>query len=185
MIDEESLKNIENLHRLKSDGVITDQEFERSKEKILFGAKPVAKASPSLFTQRTDPDDPMYWVTLPLHRYADFQGRSSRKEYWMFQIVYLVLIVGTVIIAAIDKPEYSDDLGPIGTVAVAMLILCILALAVPSIALQVRRFHDQDKSGWFALLNLFPYLGAIAVLVFMCIEGTNGENRFGPKPRRV
>jgi uncharacterized membrane protein YhaH (DUF805 family) len=47
----------------------------------------------------------------------------------------------------------------------------------------VRRFHDQDKSGWFVLLNLIPYIGGIIVLVFMCLEGTRGPNRFGPDPK--
>jgi uncharacterized membrane protein YhaH (DUF805 family) len=48
---------------------------------------------------------------------------------------------------------------------------------------QVRRFHDQDKSGWFVLLSLIPFLGAIIVLVFMFLEGTKGPNRFGPDPK--
>jgi uncharacterized membrane protein YhaH (DUF805 family) len=54
---------------------------------------------------------------------------------------------------------------------------------IPSIAVQVRRFHDQDKSGWFVLLSLIPFLGAIIVLVFMFIEGTKGPNRFGADPK--
>jgi uncharacterized membrane protein YhaH (DUF805 family) len=69
-----------------------------------------------------------------------------------------------------------------GEAATGIFILVLLALIIPQSAVQVRRFHDQDKSGWFALLNLIPYLGALIVLVFMMIEGTTGENQYGPDP---
>lgn len=65
----------------------------------------------------------------------------------------------------------------------AVFGLLWLGLIVPSIAVQVRRFHDQDKSGWFVLLNLIPYIGGLIVLVFMFLEGTRGPNRFGPDPK--
>lgn len=62
-------------------------------------------------------------------------------------------------------------------------MIFVLAILIPSIAVQVRRFHDQDKSGWFVLLALIPFLGGLVVLVFMCLEGTRGPNRFGPDPK--
>lgn len=61
--------------------------------------------------------------------------------------------------------------------------LFFLAVLVPSIAVQVRRFHDQDKSGWMCLIGLIPFVGGIVVLVFMLLEGTKGPNRFGPDPK--
>ncbi len=61
--------------------------------------------------------------------------------------------------------------------------LFFLGILVPSIAVQVRRFHDQDKSGWFVLIGLIPILGGLVVLVFMFLEGTRGPNRFGPDPK--
>ncbi|WP_442800310.1 DUF805 domain-containing protein [Sphingobium sp. C100] len=64
-----------------------------------------------------------------------------------------------------------------------LLGLLVLALIIPSFAVQVRRFHDQDKSGWFVLLNFIPYVGGLIVLVFMFLEGTKGENRYGPDPK--
>jgi len=47
-------------------------------------------------------------------------------------------------------------------------------------AVTVRRFHDQNRSGWFFLLNLIPYVGGLVVLVFMLLPGTPGDNNFGP-----
>ena len=46
----------------------------------------------------------------------------------------------------------------------------------------VRRFHDQDMSGWFYFLRFIPYVGGIVLIVFMCMQGTKGENRFGYDP---
>ena len=66
-----------------------------------------------------------------------------------------------------------------------MAVLGVFALAsiIPAIAVQVRRFHDQDKSGWFVLLNFIPIIGGLIVLVMMFLDGTPGPNRFGPDPK--
>ena len=71
----------------------------------------------------------------------------------------------------------------VGGVYGPLTTILLLAVIIPGIAVQVRRFHDQDKSGWFVLLALIPFVGSIAVLVFMCLEGTKGPNRFGPDPK--
>lgn len=118
------------------------------------------------------------WMTMPLKRYTDFSGRSRRKEYWMFVLgVFIVAVVLGII---------EGILGLSGMVAGAygpLTAIFLLGIIVPSIAVQVRRFHDQDKSGWFVLLALIPFLGGLIVLVFMCLEGTKGANRFGPDPK--
>jgi uncharacterized membrane protein YhaH (DUF805 family) len=118
------------------------------------------------------------WMLMPLRRYADFQGRSRRKEYWLF-------VLG-VFIAAIALSIVEAMVGLSGMVAGAygpLTLIFFLAILIPAIAVQVRRFHDQDKSGWFVLLGLIPIIGGIIVLVFMCLEGTRGPNRFGPDPK--
>ena len=126
----------------------------------------------------------MEWMLMPLKRYANFSGRSRRKEYWMF-ILFLVLasIALTLVLGmfSLSEGEEGSMLGLGGTAII--LVLFYFAILIPSIAVQVRRFHDQDKSGWFVLLNLIPYLGGIIVLVFMCLEGTRGPNRYGPDPK--
>ena len=66
---------------------------------------------------------------------------------------------------------------------IGIFVLGYLAIFIPMLAVQVRRFHDQDLSGWFILLGFIPYLGGLIMLVFMCIDGTPGPNRFGPDPK--
>jgi hypothetical protein len=54
-----------------------------------------------------------------------------------------------------------------------------LATTIPSIAVQVRRLHDIDRSGWWLLLAFVPLIGALVLIVWFCTKGTQGYNRFG------
>ncbi|MGE8215382.1 Inner membrane protein YhaI [compost metagenome] len=115
-------------------------------------------------------------MMIPLTRYAQFDGRASRKEFWMFYLfVMLVSIVGYIGMG-IGAAMGSDVVVMLFS---AVLILFFLATLVPSIAVAVRRLHDTDKSGWFLLLSFVPLAG-IVLLVFYVLPGTPGENRFGP-----
>ncbi|MEO6718100.1 MAG: DUF805 domain-containing protein [Novosphingobium sp.] len=117
------------------------------------------------------------YALMPLKRYAEFSGRSRRKEYWFF---LLGVVIAAIVLSIIEKiVGLPIILGPYGPLTSLLLI----AVIIPSIAVQVRRFHDQDKSGWFVLLSLIPFLGGLVVLVFMFLEGTRGPNRFGPDPK--
>lgn len=125
----------------------------------------------------------MDWMLMPLRRYADFSGRSRRKEYWMFALFQVLVIAAISVVALVTGGFSNTDGTGIGMIAIALFGLYALAIIIPSIAVQVRRFHDQDKSGWFVLLGFIPYVGGLIVLVFMCLDGTRGENRFGPDPK--
>ncbi len=125
----------------------------------------------------------MDYMLMPLKRYAEFTGRSRRKEYWMFALG-LVIVYTLLAVLFVSGLDFSGGgFGALGGVSLGILVLFALAIIVPSIAVQVRRFHDQDKSGWFVLLNFVPYVGGIIVLVMMCLEGTPGPNRYGPDPK--
>jgi uncharacterized membrane protein YhaH (DUF805 family) len=58
-----------------------------------------------------------------------------------------------------------------------------LAVLIPGIAVTFRRLHDTDRSGWWWLIVFIPLLGVIVLLVFMVIDGTSGQNQFGPDPK--
>lgn len=171
MINEDTLKQIETLHRLKQEGVITEEDFEKSKAKILHGQPQPRPASPSM--AQLQANDALSWMLLPLKRYADFEGRSSRKEFWMFLLFTNLVSAGLLILSAAG----------LGDVGVGLLALGLVGVLIPFLAVQVRRFHDQGKSGWFALLNLIPYIGPVIVLIFMVIDGTAGDNEYGADPK--
>jgi uncharacterized membrane protein YhaH (DUF805 family) len=131
----------------------------------------------------------MDYMFLPLRRYADFSGRSRRMEYWMFVLFVTLVFIGgvAVLIALVGSVESLSSGGgdpPPGIIAGAALLgVFYLAILIPMLAVQVRRFHDQGKSGWMVLLNFIPYVGGLVVLVFMCMEGTRGPNQYGPDPK--
>jgi uncharacterized membrane protein YhaH (DUF805 family) len=121
----------------------------------------------------------MEGVAMALRRSADFNGRSQRMEYWMFQLALFLLYL---LIAVLAVPFVRLSGGDGWAAAYSLRALVQIVLLIPLVAIQVRRFHDQDRSGWFVLLNLIPFVGGLIVLLFMCLEGTRGANRFGPVP---
>ena len=127
----------------------------------------------------------MHWMLMPLRRYADFSGRSRRREYWMFFVLNL-LIAAVVwgLLAATYLAGMSESAMTVVMTPVFILYgLAALALIIPGLAVTVRRLHDTDRSGWNILLGAIPLIGAILLLVFYCTEGTRGPNRFGPDPK--
>jgi uncharacterized membrane protein YhaH (DUF805 family) len=125
----------------------------------------------------------MDYMMMPLRRYADFTGRSRRKEYWMFTL--FVLIVEIVLIAWIMAAASGAEGGMTTMVTIPFVILSIfgLAIIIPLLAVTVRRLHDQDKSGWYYFIGFVPIVGPIVLLVFLCTDGTRGPNRYGEDPK--
>jgi uncharacterized membrane protein YhaH (DUF805 family) len=106
-------------------------------------------------------------------KYVSFSGRASRSEYWWFQLFYFIVVIG------ISFASYAASADG-GTSFV--LLIWEIGNILPLIAVQVRRLHDTDRSGWWCLLALIPLVGWIIVLVWVCTEGTGGDNRFGADP---
>ena len=184
MIDEDSLKNIERLHKLKADGIISETDFEEAKSKLLAGKggkRSITLPAPEALPLPADSDH-LAWMLRPLKRYADFQGRSSRKEFWMF-LLFTNLVAAALTIVLLADTNAFGGTGTFGNLAFGLMMLGALAAILPYIAVQVRRFHDQGKSGWFAALNLIPYLGVFVVLAFMLVPGQHGDNEYGADPK--
>lgn len=106
--------------------------------------------------------------------YFNFSGRALRSEYWWPQVFFILLYVIMFAGAALLGET-------IGGFWVIVIFLVILASIIPSISVTVRRLHDSDKSGWFYLLGLIPFVG-FYILYLVIIKGTDGPNRFGPDP---
>jgi uncharacterized membrane protein YhaH (DUF805 family) len=62
-------------------------------------------------------------------------------------------------------------------------LLYNLAVVILGLAVGVRRLHDVGKSGWFILIVLIPVIGAIWLLVLLCMEGNLGQNKYGTNPK--
>jgi uncharacterized membrane protein YhaH (DUF805 family) len=148
---------------------------------------------------------PIDWAKRPLTKYADLSGRAPRAEFWWF---FLAVIVAALVAQIIDSILGIQIMGPYGP----LYFLVMLGAIVPNITVAVRRLHDTNRSGWWLLLPLLPYLlafilggrallsgsmtgigiagiflligaiGAIILLVFMILSGTPADNRYGPPP---
>jgi uncharacterized membrane protein YhaH (DUF805 family) len=117
------------------------------------------------------------WYLQALKKYAVFSGRSRRMEYWYFVLFNIIV---SIVLGVID-----GLLGTSGSYAGAGLLSGIYGLAVliPSLAVTVRRLHDTDRTGWWILIALVPLIGVIVLLVFALLEGTPGDNQYGPNPK--
>ena len=120
----------------------------------------------------------MSWYLEALKKYAVSSGRSRRMEYWYFVLFNIIV---SIVLGAID----GLLLGTLDSGMGVGLLSGIYSLAVliPTLAVTVRRLHDIDRSGWWILIGLVPLLGAIVLLVFALLEGTPGDNQYGPNPK--
>jgi len=177
---------------------------------------------------------PIGWALRPLKRYAEFSGRSSRAELWWFVLGFFVFWIAAVtllfgVLAGLGASHGAPSAGIVGAFGIIWLLFVIgsLALLVPWLAVQVRRLHDIDRSGWWlggfyllyliyavlmgsvmfgmvaamkagnappdpaafgagfgivGLLGLLQFVYMIVLIVFYCLPGTAGPNRFGPDP---
>lgn len=117
----------------------------------------------------------MHKMLIPLTRYAQFNGRASRSEFWWFQLFIVIVSIPLYILSFYAGYTGSQGLALVST---GLSVMLWLAIIVPLIAVTVRRLHDTDRSGWWYLLLLVPFAGLI-VLVFMLLPSTPGDNRFG------
>lgn len=90
----------------------------------------------------------------------------------MFVLVYMLIYIGLAILTAVLP-------GVLATVFGGLTMIFALGLLIPTLAVATRRLHDSDRSGWWQLVSLIPF-GFFYVLYLLIIEGTPGDNRFGP-----
>ena len=98
-------------------------------------------------------------------KYATFEGRARRSEYWYFGLFGFV--VGLVL----------------GWIPVVGMLIS-LAFLLPSIAVGVRRLHDVGKSGWWYLLVFVP-IANLVLIYFYILDSQAGTNEYGPNPKGI
>lgn len=105
-------------------------------------------------------------------KYATFQGRATRAEYWYFTLFLFLmgLAVGIFVSLLCGDPD----------VAMCCSVLLGLGVICPSVGVFVRRLHDIGKSGWWYWIALIPYVGALVLLFFCCMPSQPKDNEYGP-----
>lgn len=146
----------------------------------------------------------MNWMILPFKRYFEFSGRSRRKEFWMFQLLQVLVSFvlfaimfsggGAQFLAGVENENLDATvMGVPMMIGGILAILWFLAAFIPSLAVTIRRLHDRNLSGWWygglliasfiPILNIFAGIGMLVMLVILMLDGTDGPNRFGPDPK--
>jgi uncharacterized membrane protein YhaH (DUF805 family) len=111
-----------------------------------------------------------YYVEV-LRKYAVFEGRAGRPEYWWFFLANIIVYGVLAILASAAGTFFS-----------VLLVLYALGVFLPSLGVTIRRLHDTDRSGWWILVGIVPLVGAIVLIVFYASEGTRGPNKYGAAP---
>ncbi|MBX4956077.1 DUF805 domain-containing protein [Rhizobium lentis] len=132
-------------------------------------------------------------VRTVLKKYVAFSGRASRSEYWWFALFYVLALFPLAILAFALAILFSGGLGAASPIHYTVVIWMVFTLAVllPLISLQIRRFHDRNISGWWFLalfiLSFVPYVVLVTfpvIIVISMLPGTEGPNKFGADPLR-
>lgn len=118
----------------------------------------------------------MKYYLSAFQNFYKLTGRTTRKEFWIFVLIHLLVIVlSNVIDEALGLTWYDYDLGPF---YLAYMFITFL----PGLSISVRRLHDVNKSGWYLLLNFIPTFGTIILLIFFARGGSHGINNYGEDP---
>jgi uncharacterized membrane protein YhaH (DUF805 family) len=111
-------------------------------------------------------------ISSGFQNYVNFSGRAPRSEYWYWTLFATLVSIAASLVDHLIFP--TMDFSPLHSLAG-------LALFLPGIAVSVRRLHDLDRTGWW-LLIILTIIGGILLLVWFCMRGTVGPNRYGPDP---
>lgn len=100
----------------------------------------------------------------------NFSGRANRSEYWWTALYQIVFVVVAITVSSIIEILYF------------LFLIVFLLSIIPSLSVTIRRLHDTDKPWYIILITCIPYLGALILVYFLALEGTNGKNKFGFPP---
>lgn len=111
-----------------------------------------------------------------LRNYLDGSGRASRSEFWYFYLAYVIVAFCGAVVSVVLESTGASIVGTI-------LFLGIIAFHfIPSWTVTVRRLHDTGRSGWWLLIAILPFAGAVVLFVFMVEASVKGSNDYGRPP---
>ena len=114
--------------------------------------------------------------TCLTQKYADFNGRARRSEFWFWVLFYVIVAVVAGVIDSILGTRTSSGTGIIGAIAG-------LALLVPFLAVSSRRLHDTGKTGWLTILWFLPTLVTQIIMIVFWATDSRPDNQYGPNPK--
>ena len=107
-------------------------------------------------------------------------GRINRLPYFKYQVL---LWIASVLVGGVLAFVGSLLIGNSDSIFVLMPTgIFSLCTGIGSIMLGIRRLHDLNKSGWFMLVSLIPFINILFALYLLLAQGSVGYNRYGEDP---
>jgi uncharacterized membrane protein YhaH (DUF805 family) len=119
----------------------------------------------------------MDWYLMVWKKYANFNGRARRKEYWMFSLFHLLVFL------VLELTGFALLKSGIGIAFLVLVFVYAMAAIIPSLSVGVRRLHDIGKSGWWMFIGLIPFIGGLILFIFTVLDSDPGMNEYGPNPK--
>jgi len=92
-------------------------------------------------------------------KYAEFNGRASRSEFWWWILFIVIISIGAQLI--------SQTVGS----------LVALAALLPNLAVTSRRLHDINRSGWWQLIGFIPFIGWL-IMIYWCAQASSDQSKY-------
>ena len=112
-----------------------------------------------------------------LKQVFNYRGRSTRKDFWVFNSVNFIFAFIWVVLRVYFK--FSDLLQTVDFAFVAIFALLFL----PTVAVSIRRLHDVSLSGWYLAWNFIPVIGQVLMLFYFLTDSSPAYNDYGEYPK--
>lgn len=114
-----------------------------------------------------------------IDRWKDFEGRTSRPDYWwatlavfiLSFIISLIIAIPFIIAGVMDRG--SGFLVAIGVLLLVAASILYIFLAIAGLSMSIRRIRDAGFPWWFWFVNFVPSVGNIAFIVLLCFPSSD------------
>jgi uncharacterized membrane protein YhaH (DUF805 family) len=120
----------------------------------------------------------MNYYLAAMQKFADFEGRSTRAEYWYFHVFNILAMIA---VAIVDTLLFNR--GDSQSVRLVFSWFYIFASIIPNYAVTIRRLYDTNHSGWWMFISMIPIAGGIWYFMLLIADGTSGSNSYGQDPK--
>ena len=121
----------------------------------------------------------MKWYITCIKNYFNFTGRARRREYWVFVLINLTVILSLLFLSFYTEEEFGTDF------PITIMFIYILFIIIPHFAVVVRRLHDINKSGVWWFIRFVPFIGPFWLLYLLCEDSWEGPNKWDINPKGI
>lgn len=107
---------------------------------------------------------PFDYFIFCFKNYAKFSGRARRSEFWFF--VLFNFVISSALNVVSQSLWYATD----SYAFLSISYIYSLAVAIPALAVTVRRLHDTGRSGWWLLAYYLPIVLTVVLFVIFFVQ---------------